>query len=97
MLMIDMVLGHVCLSKGRKSGNMYQYLCTLLIIFSYHFSYLQILSVCTIPDTQANELEPFIASLKSVPKSGVHNPLKNNERYLQFGEISRKVRRYDMI
>jgi len=48
--------------------------------------------VCTIPDTQINELQPFIASLKSVPKSGVHNPLKNNERYLQFGEISRKVR-----
>ena len=48
--------------------------------------------VCTIPDTQINELQPFVASLKSVPKSGVHNPLKNNERYLQFGEISRKVR-----
>ena len=48
--------------------------------------------VCTIPDTQINELQPFIESLKSVPKSGVHNPLKNNERYLQFGEISRKVR-----
>ena len=48
--------------------------------------------VCTIPDTQINELQPFIASLKSVPKSGVHNPLKDNERYLQFGEISRKVR-----
>jgi len=48
--------------------------------------------VCTIPDTQINELQPYIASLKSVPKSGVHNPLKNNERYLQFGEISRKVR-----
>lgn len=27
--------------------------------------------------------------MKAVPKSGVHNPLKNNERYLQFGEISR--------
>ncbi len=45
-----------------------------------------------VPDTQINELQPFIESLKSVPKSGVHNPLKNNERYLQFGEISRKVR-----
>ena len=48
--------------------------------------------VCTIPDTQSNELGPFIASMKAVPKSGVHNPLKNNERYLQYGEISRKVR-----
>ena len=68
-------------------------------VFSYHFSIIILANVlvCTIPDTQVNELEPFIASLKSVPKSGVHNPLKNNERYLQFGEISRKVRRYDMI
>lgn len=47
--------------------------------------------VCTIPDTQGNELGPFIESLKNVPKSGVHNPLKNVERYLQFGEISRKA------
>jgi len=29
--------------------------------------------------------------LRSVPKSGVHNPLKNNERYLQYGEISRQA------
>ena len=65
----------------------------IFINFFIPFLILAKLSVCTIPDTQANELEPFIASLKSVPKSGVHNPLKNNERYLQFGEISRKVRR----
>ncbi|KAL7449117.1 hypothetical protein ACHAWC_003019 [Mediolabrus comicus] len=45
--------------------------------------------VCTVPDTQGSELTPFIESMKAVPKSGVHNPLKNNERYLQFGEISR--------
>lgn len=49
-------------------------------------------AVCTIPDTQENELGPFIGSLGSIPKSGVHNPLKNVERYLMFGEISRKVR-----
>lgn len=47
--------------------------------------------VCTVPDTQGYELGPFVASLKSVPKSGMHNPLKNVERYLKFGEISRKV------
>jgi 1-pyrroline-5-carboxylate dehydrogenase len=48
-------------------------------------------AVCTVPDTQPNELAPFIESMKNVPKSGVHNPLKNVERYLQFGEISRKA------
>jgi 1-pyrroline-5-carboxylate dehydrogenase len=47
--------------------------------------------VCTVPDTQLDELAPFIESMKRVPKSGVHNPLKNVERYLQFGEISRKA------
>ena len=48
--------------------------------------------VCTIPDTGIHELKPFVESLKGVSKSGVHNPLKNVERYRQFGEISRKVR-----
>jgi len=38
------------------------------------------------------ELGPFVESLRGVPKSGVHNPIKNVERYRQFGEISRKVR-----
>lgn len=47
--------------------------------------------VCTVPDTTVGELKPFVDSLKRVPKSGVHNPLKNVERYLMFGEVSRKV------
>jgi len=47
--------------------------------------------VCTVPDTQPSELTPFIESMNRVPKSGVHNPLKNVERYLKFGEISRKA------
>jgi len=47
--------------------------------------------VCTVPDTQPSELTPFIESMNRVPKSGVHNPLKHVERYLQFGEISRKA------
>lgn len=44
------------------------------------------------PDTSVEELAPFVESLRGVPKSGVHNPLKNVERYLMYGEISRKVR-----
>ena len=47
--------------------------------------------VCTVPDTQRHELGSFVASLKSVPNSGMHNPMKNVERYLKFGEIPRKV------
>jgi 1-pyrroline-5-carboxylate dehydrogenase len=48
-------------------------------------------SIFTIPDTQADEVQPFIDSLRKVPKSGKHNPLKNPERYVQYGEISRRV------
>ena len=47
--------------------------------------------IFTIPDTQVDELKPFIESLRSVPKTGLHNPLKNPERYVEYGEISRKV------
>jgi 1-pyrroline-5-carboxylate dehydrogenase len=47
--------------------------------------------IFTIPDTQLDELGPFFESLRKVTKSGMHNPLKNPERYLQYGEISRKV------
>lgn len=32
------------------------------------------------PDTQPDEIQPFVHSLKSVPKHGLHNPLKNPER-----------------
>lgn len=48
--------------------------------------------IFTICDTQENEIRPFIESLRKVPKSGLHNPLKNPERYLQYGDITRKVR-----
>ncbi|GAB4819738.1 hypothetical protein N2152v2_006784 [Parachlorella kessleri] len=45
----------------------------------------------TVPDTQLHEIEPFVKSLLAVPKSGVHNPLKNPERYLLYGEVSAKA------
>ena len=44
-----------------------------------------------IPDTQIDELSPFFESLRKVTKSGMHNPLKNPHRYVEYGEISRKV------
>jgi 1-pyrroline-5-carboxylate dehydrogenase len=48
--------------------------------------------IFTIPDTQKDEIQPFVESLRKCPKSGMHNPLKNPERYVQYGEISRRVR-----
>ena len=48
--------------------------------------------IFTIPDTQSSEIAPFLQSLRKVSKTGLHNPLKNPQRYVQYGEISRKVR-----
>jgi 1-pyrroline-5-carboxylate dehydrogenase len=45
----------------------------------------------TQPDTQIDETEPFIDFLASCPKTGLHNPFKNKERYLMLGEVSRKL------
>ena len=38
-----------------------------------------------VPDTQ--DIGPFITGLQSCPKSGLHNPLKNPERYVLLGEV----------
>jgi 1-pyrroline-5-carboxylate dehydrogenase len=37
------------------------------------------------PDTQ--EIAPFVAGLKGCPKTGLHNPLKNVERYVMLGAV----------
>ena len=43
------------------------------------------------PRTSVAELDRFVASLKRVPKSGLHNPFKNPERYVQWGEVSARA------
>lgn len=43
------------------------------------------------PDTQVYEIEPFVSSLKSVPPSGLHNPLKNPHRYVELGEVTSRA------
>ena len=45
--------------------------------------------IFTVPNT--TNLQPFIESLRQCPKTGLHNPYKNVERYVQYGDISRKV------
>jgi 1-pyrroline-5-carboxylate dehydrogenase len=39
----------------------------------------------SLPDTSVDEIDPFVESLRAVPKHGLHNPLKNKERYLMLG------------
>merc|ERR1719223_1244530 len=41
----------------------------------------------TVPNTQEGEIAPFVARLKNCPRSGLHNPLKNVERYNKLGEV----------
>jgi len=43
------------------------------------------------PDASGAELEPFLTGARSCPKSGMHNPLKNPERYLMYGEVMHKA------
>lgn len=43
-----------------------------------------------LPETD-EELEPYISSLTSVPKTGLHSPWKNPERYRMMGDISSKA------
>jgi len=50
-------------------------------------------AIFTIPDTKVDDLKPFVDSMKACSKTGLHNPLKNPERYLMYGDISRKVSR----
>jgi 1-pyrroline-5-carboxylate dehydrogenase len=44
-----------------------------------------------VPDTRDAELDAFVASLQSCPKSGLHNPLKHPERYLMLGNVSNRA------
>ena len=45
----------------------------------------------SVPETSMQETAPFIDSLYSVPKTGLHNPFKNKERYIMLGEVCRKT------
>ena len=42
-----------------------------------------------VPDTK--DFAPFIDGLRRCPKSGLHNPLKNNDRYVYLGRVCAKA------
>ena len=44
-----------------------------------------------VPDTTLEEIAPFVETLRNCPKTGLHNPFKNKERYLLYGEICKNV------
>lgn len=43
------------------------------------------------PLTDKSEMNDIITSMNNCPKHGLHNPLKNVERYRLYGEVCRKV------
>ena len=44
-----------------------------------------------VPATRLEELAPFVDSLNSCPKTGLHNPYRNVERYLMLGRVSARA------
>ena len=44
-----------------------------------------------LPATSKQEATEFVSSLNTCPKSGLHNPIKNPERYLELGAITAKA------
>jgi 1-pyrroline-5-carboxylate dehydrogenase len=45
----------------------------------------------TLPNTQLDEIQPFVDGMRACPKYGLHNPFLNKERYLMLGEVNRKL------
>lgn len=52
------------------------------------------MTIVEYPDTQVNETDAFLKGLRLCPKSGLHNPFKNVQRYQMLGEVSFKVATY---
>lgn len=44
-----------------------------------------------VPSTNKVESKDFVDSAQSCPKSGLHNPIKNPERYLLYGSVTAKA------
>ena len=44
-----------------------------------------------VSDVQESEISAYVSSLKECSKSGLHNPLKDPQRYLKFGDISARA------
>ncbi|KAF8390248.1 hypothetical protein HHK36_024773 [Tetracentron sinense] len=44
-----------------------------------------------VADVDETGIKPFVESLSNCPKHGLHNPFKDQERYLLFGDISSRA------
>jgi len=43
------------------------------------------------PNTKGDEIDAFVASAGTCSKTGLHNPMKNPERYVMYGEVFHKA------
>ena len=41
----------------------------------------------TVPSTSMDEIQPYVERMANTPRTGLHNPLKNPERYNMLGEV----------
>jgi len=44
-----------------------------------------------LPDPTEDEVQPFVDRLRNCPRSGLHNPIKNPERYVHLGIVNAKA------
>ncbi|CAI8610021.1 unnamed protein product [Vicia faba] len=44
-----------------------------------------------VAEVEESDIQPFVESLSSCPKHGLHNPFKAPERYLMYGDITTKA------
>ena len=40
-----------------------------------------------VPNTSTTEIDPFVERMRNCPRTGLHNPLKNVERYNMLGKV----------
>ena len=48
---------------------------------------------CKVPDTKVDEIGPFVERMANCPRTGLHNPIRNVERYNMLGEVMAKASR----
>jgi 1-pyrroline-5-carboxylate dehydrogenase len=46
-----------------------------------------------VPDTTVDEIAPFVERMANAPRTGLHNPIKNPERYNMLGEVCANMAR----
>ncbi len=76
----NILLSNYINGEWKKTENYEEFLDPL-----HGYNYLKV------PLTLKNEMTDIIKSMKNCPKYGLHNPLKDVNRYIKYGDICRRV------